>query len=201
MAQDNNIVVAFSKEADAALADIEKKYNLEESDEEAIKTINSGGTLRISILAELIKKLASKEISQEVFISSVQKNLNKDQEATKRIFSDVSQNIIPFLKVGTREDIIKSITDQSSQESKPAQEEEKILPKQITPAQEIIPNNSLPPEKKSTLPQIEKPPTKRGRPQKNNIIKPAVTPPIEIMKQETSPKISKGPDRYREPIE
>ena len=107
MIQKNNVVIAFSGKAEAALLELEKKYNLEENDEEAIKRFTINKPFKINILANLIREFTKNNISENLFVSSIQKDLSITNEIAKNIFKDVSNNIVPFL-VKTSEEEIES---------------------------------------------------------------------------------------------
>ncbi len=106
MDKKNETIIAFSEKAEAALIDIEKKYNLEESDEEWTKKLKENKPFNRFILANLCRKLFSEKLSEENFINSLKRDLKIDNNVAKKIFQESQENIVPFL-IGTSEDEIE----------------------------------------------------------------------------------------------
>jgi len=147
MAQENNIVIIFSKKAETALFDMEQKYNLEENDEEWIKKTRAGKSHNIKILVDLIRKLPRKEISEKDFLDSLKRELNLNEQISKNIFADTINNIIPYLKEIPAEDI-----------------EKRNLPKNIDEEETIKPIIKSNPQINITKPSVPKKRIKKSMP-------------------------------------
>jgi len=189
----NNIVVIFTKTADDNLSELEKKYHLEENDKEWVeKTINNKKH-NIEIITNLIRDFSVNNIAEKDFIDSLQKNLKLPEEATKNIFNDAVNKIIPFLIKTTEEKLkdkkfVKEISKQSSEPFSAAQSKDKKKEEPITAMPVQLIN-----EEKNQNNIIEKP-----------IIIEKPPAPIKVKKKvikEEVQKLPQKPDNYREPIE
>lgn len=123
MTSSKNAII-FKDEASSALSEIEKKYNLLESDEEWMEKLNGKKIFNINILIELIKKFDSNQILEKDFINSLQKIPNIDSESAKRIFIDVKNTIIPLLENVPEEELGKKSYEFTPE---PVKEEKQII--------------------------------------------------------------------------
>ena len=175
----NNTIIFFSEKANAALSEIEKKYSLEESDEEWMEKLKNKKMFNINIIADLAKKFFGTEISKEQFISSLQKDVNVNEETSIKIFADVEARVIPYTKKISEENIQKGIAQDQIEQPEEA-------------AQVSIEKRTI--EKLSGRPSDTRSPGNKSQ-KKGAIIKPNLT--------ETDIPIKKtkgGTDKYREPI-
>jgi len=181
--QKNNTVIIFTEKAGVALLDIEKKYKLEETDEEAIKIIKEGGIFKINILTELIRDYFNGIVSEKYFMDSAQKRLKISSENTKNIFQDISKNIVPFLLKKTEEELKNSTVEENKQiDNSKTQNLETTTPDQEIDRTEL----NISSKKIGDVPQ--------SRIKKN-------IPPKKIKPIIKSKKESSGSDKYREPFE
>lgn len=105
MNEKNKMVIVFSEKAHSAFSDIEKKYNLEESDKEAIEAIKKDRVFKINIVIKLSREFITKKITELQFIESLQKDLNIDKTTAQNIIKDVITNITPNTKKLTKEEL------------------------------------------------------------------------------------------------
>lgn len=189
MDKTNNNIIAFSEKAESALLDIEKKYNLEEKDEEWMKKLKEKKPFNRDIVRDSIREFINGKTSEKTFADSLQKKLGCNKETAEKIFKDASDNIIPFL-IKTSEEEIKKGTFKNA-ETKPQQP---ILAKPIRlikeekPAPKITKETESPPLPKIN-PKIDKPDVVRKK-----IEKPVTERPVKD-------NTKKQTDTYREPIE
>jgi len=203
----NNKIIAFTEVANNALSDIFKKYNLEENDNEIKEIMKSEKPFKINIIVKLIREFAKKERTQEDFINSLQKELKIDKETAKKIFDDISKNIIPFLIETSEEEIKKGKfkhTENKNINLSFLEQGEKVLP---------LPKDKMP---ISFTDVTEKTQTLEEKSTHDKIVSPVVPPKelkqkikksiISEITEEPTPKPkqakgSKSSDKYREPVE
>ena len=196
MEQKNNMVIAFTKDAESALLDIEKKYSLEDGDEEALKKFKENKPSKINVVANLIREFVKKNLSEQGFISALQKDLKINKETGGKILKDAANSIIPFLIKTSEEEIEKGayknpdnnnkLTQPISVESTRLRQEKKPInniPYAATKLKEDI-------KKMNPLEKITKRDTIRKNIQE-------IERPVPVKKE----YIKKGADTYREPIE
>ena len=191
MEQNNNIVIIFSKKAETALFDIEKKYNLDESEQEWIKKIKIGQPSNIKILVDLIRKLSGKEISEKDFVNSLRKDLKMSEQTALNVLTDTNKDILSFLRKIPYENIKAGILPNDINEE---EADSNKLSATLQPSKNFIP----PVEIQKTVSSSKSP----VNIVESNVPKKRVkkTTAIEENKPKPVPQPS-GPDAYREPIE
>lgn len=170
--------ILFTSQADSALNDIIKKFNLEEKPEDFIKKIKENKDTNIVAIDKLIRSFADKTISENNLISQLQKTLEVPLQTAQDISEEIISKIIPLLGKASEE---KSKDSGSADDlSKKSWDND---PANFT---DIIE------KKKSERPII--PPKKQPKARITAVIE-------DVKKMPSKPNQPKGPDKYREPVE
>jgi len=184
------MIIFFTQQADSALLDIEKKYNLEEEDKEWIEKLKAGKQLNQKIVLDLIQHLAKKEISEKDFNGSLQKDLNMSKEISEKIFAEISNNVLPFLKEVSEEDVKNGLLPDVNGEQKKSAG---ASAGKIKPLTEINLTNEV------AIIQSSKTPDEISVPKRKTAREIKKTPPrISSIEKKGA---RKQPDTYREPLE
>lgn len=196
MEQNNDIAIIFSQKSQANLLDIFKKYNLEENDEEWIKKLNEGAPKNIDTVVDLVRKFSEKEITEKDFETSLRKGLNLDEQTAKKVLTDITTYVVPFLRKLPVQNIEAGILPKEM-----IDEEDPDSNKLIAKPQPSV--NFLPPtetKKIITGPIPKMDTTKTDVPKRRPKKAPVATEEMAKPVQAPPPQQS-GPDTYREPIE
>ncbi len=205
MDEQNNLRVIFTKKADAVLAGIMNKYNLEENDEQTSKKVLEKKPFNVTTLNHLAKKFVRENMSKIDLSNSLQKEIELPQQTADKVSDEIITTLIPLLEKAPeekfndptfREEISKKVTGESE-----PQENKNIFYKvePATSVDEIIKKNILAATEEPKIAEPTKietatPPKKRER------IKKIITP-AEAKESNQQTNQTKGSDRYREPIE
>jgi hypothetical protein len=189
MVNQNNIRVIFTLKSDSALSDIIKKYNLEEY----------SAMVKIDYIS---KAFVAEKVLEKDMSDYLQKELKVSLQIAKQVSKEIIDNIIPCLVKAPEEkfkdpNFIEEISKKVfGEEKKKEILKSDILPKVKPPigtTTEILDKKILQTEKKSsdeTMPTLKK---------QEKIKKPVVLKDIKEFIPQL--KQSKGPNKYREPIE
>lgn len=169
--KNNNIRIIITEAAEVALSNLEKKFNLVETDEELIKRNSAGQYSKMVFISILAKDFAKKLVLEKDMPALIQKDLGVTPQIANDITKEIITKVVPLLEKFS-EDKIKE----------QAEAERMIgIPTKKTDMSEIL-NKAEKPE-----PIIEENPK---IPKQNKQI---AEKPVE--------KKSSGSDTYREPIE
>ncbi len=195
--QKDNIRIIITKKADAALDDLAKKFNLEESPEESIKRSREGKHSKMVIVSLLAKDFVKGLVPGENLINSLQKDLEVSPQTASEISKEIINKIAPFLEKAPeekfkdpafREEMSKKIsgTEKSENKGKPF---------------DVFPNIKSPINISETIEN-----KKSTEEFKNKDITPAkkqerIKKPVALEENNAPrPRQPRGPDNYREPI-
>lgn len=189
----NDVIIILTPDAESAILDIEKKYNLEENDDDAMKIMTEEKPLNINIIVALSRKFIKGEISDEQFTASLQKDLNMknmDRETSQKIFKDISTSVIPLFKKISEEDIKNRNLPDVNAPNQPTI----VEPVRMTSKELPLPKNTYSPGINQNIPSEKVLPT-NGTAKQN-------APPKKIKEIEKPMprKTTKGPDEYREEL-
>lgn len=201
--QKNNIRIIITSKADLALDDLEKKFNLEENYEESIKRSSEGKSSKIVTISHLSKDFASGIILEKDLVASLQKDLEIPAQTAGDISKEIITKVVPLLKKFTEEELKdQPFTEDAPKKTLDMQDmENKNKPSDIFPkikppigVAEILEKKVSPTEKESSS-KVTSAPKKQER------IKKPIVPPEDVKESVPQPRQSRGPNRYREPIE
>ncbi|MEK7664118.1 MAG: hypothetical protein AAB340_01570 [Patescibacteria group bacterium] len=206
-----NLTIPLNEEAISILDEIEKKYHLEESDDELIEIIDKDKPIRTVILTNLAIDLVLEKISNHEFLDGLQKNLGLSKDQTKSLALDVVNKLLPLLKPFTDEEIRRY---RSTPEPNLPTENEKVKnPKELTTQELLIEKikQSIPDEKlKEASDRQQETDNNQQAMVKKVEVKDVEENAEDLKKQReettrpgtTGGHINKGQtDKYREPIE
>lgn len=171
-AQTQRVIFQIETGPVVVVSNILKKYNLEESSEEACKKINEGKKPRTNIIIRAASDLVLNKISETGFISTLEKQLEITKQTAEKIINDVKEKLLSTAKIVTVGEI-KTL------------EEETII---ATP---IKPPIGLEKTEEEALEPVLKTPSRAKKPLISEISE----------KTKKAKKPSQKPDTYREPIE
>ena len=97
--QNQNII--FPEDTDLIISNILQKYKLEESDDEFFDKFEKGEKTKGEIVAELIKNVATKEISFQELVSTLKMELNISQRKSEDLAKDIRKEILLLVKKST----------------------------------------------------------------------------------------------------
>lgn len=201
MTEQKNIIVVFTKKTDSILSDIEKKYNLEESDEEAVKKMEEDKPFRTNIIVELARNFVMGIISEKELTISLQKELNVFQQTAEKISKNIINDLVPSLKKIPEDQLNKYSFENEEQQTKNYD----IFPNIKPPIElENILRERQPIEKNIKIEKIAEINKSLEKEEKDAGISTSAITTIkkEIEKDNKNPtKQSAKPDVYREPIE
>lgn len=106
-----NNIITISDQAAVEIFKIIEKYSLDESDDVFIKKINSKIPLNTKVIFGMIKEFIGNELSEKDFIDRLQKELGLEKEISKKIFSEIKNNIIPIINSTNMENLDNNIND------------------------------------------------------------------------------------------
>jgi hypothetical protein len=160
-----------------AVTEIAKKYNVEETKEDAIQKIRQGKEPRLGFIVKISKDYLQKVVSDIDLINLLKKNLEISEDMAKKMSLDIKEKLVPILKE------ILAILEKN-------ENEEDI--RYVNPT--IGPKINIAETTDENLEKSEKPaiPLKK---EKKSIISEKISELIQ------PPKQNRGPDNYREPIE
>lgn len=98
--QNSKPFLIFPENSALIIADILKKYNLEESNKELLEKWGEGKKGLGAILADLVIKMVGADLSIPELANLVQKELNISSQKAQKIIEDLNEKIIaPALQV------------------------------------------------------------------------------------------------------
>jgi len=214
MAEQNNIRVIFTTEANLALADIIKNYNLEETAEEFLKKTKAKKFSNEVIIDHLAKDFAIGKISEKDLTDSLQKDLEVSQQIAEQISKEIITKIIPFLEKVPEEKLqdpafaeeLERKIFGTTNENPPVGAEQIKKEKDIDLFPKIKPPTNTEPNIIIEKPARIAVPSVRGEEPKGKSTLPSKRTKKSIVEEKTKepmpqPKQPRGPDNYREPIE
>ncbi len=231
MTEKINIIVIFSAEADNVLADLIKKYNLQEGEDAAFDDTEKDIDPKEIILINLIEGFVLEKISNTEFLEALHKGLGTSKETTKNIALDIVHNLIPLLEKVPEDKLEeynrkkseperKKMAQEEKTESKKEDFQEELLNKIRASApiqeQELKEEPPAPGVKKVDITDVEKNAEKIKQERKPIVsgtqpeVKPATptpapspapTPAPQPPTPSTPPPQSVKPDPYKEPLD
>src|SRR3989344_1559936 len=93
-----NIRILFPKETTSKLTDILKRYNLIESDELVLKTMQERKYSKETLLVITIRDFVMGKTSNHQFLDTLHKELGTSKEVTKNLAIDIVDNLVPLLE-------------------------------------------------------------------------------------------------------
>lgn len=100
---DNKIVV-FSQETAPIIAEIIKKYNLDETPQEASEIIKNGKFFRAGIVLNITEKVILDSNLKKDLSSMLQQELNISGEIASNIAKDIEKQLLPIAKIASLEE-------------------------------------------------------------------------------------------------
>lgn len=171
-AQTQRVIFQIDTGPVVVVSGILKKYNLEESSEEAYKKIKEGKKPRTNIIIQAASDLVLNKISEKDFISTLEKQLEITKQTAEKIINDVKEKLLSTAKKITAKEFEIS-------------EEKSIV------ATLIKPPIGLKKTEEEALEPVLKTPSRAKKPLVSEISE----------KTKEAKKPSKKPDVYRESIE
>ncbi len=98
MREQKDIIVVFNEKAASVLSDIEKKYNLEENEEETLRVLEGHGLFRMNIIVKFTRDFATGKISAKEFAESLYKGLGVSKQTIVDVARDIRYTLIPLLE-------------------------------------------------------------------------------------------------------
>lgn len=97
-AQTQRVIFQIDTGPVVVVSNILKKYDLEESSEEACKKIKEGKKPRVNIIIQAASDLVLNKISETGFISTLEKQLEITRQIAEKIISDVKEKLLSTAK-------------------------------------------------------------------------------------------------------
>lgn len=186
-------VVIFSDATGPIISEILQKYQLEETDDETFKKLESGELLQGEIILNIVEEIILGKISQKDLPSLLGTRLNIKKETGENLARDIEAKLLVIAKKIPREEAEKM-----------EREAEIIVPEEIPAEKPLVAPRPIAPKKEEE--EILQPSWKKspriGKYEKT-IEEPEIPkkPNLEKKPVEKIKKIPEKPDVYREPIE
>ena len=126
MADDDKKIITFEGDQDPSdiIMEILEKNGINEDLEDWFNKTNQNEKTRFDFLYKITKSLAGKEITEIIFLTNIQQELNISEQTAKDIVKDIKEKLLPLTRIINKNEIeneAETPIKQPDQTMKPAE--------------------------------------------------------------------------------